>query len=113
MAKSKHMTCICDKCKNEFKLKHKLIKVKVIVNQITGERIERHFFNCSKCRARYIFMYQDDEIKQNMVEMNLIKQKASELRCGDPRYERLMHQYEKLYFKNITISESYKKIYGS
>ncbi len=109
MATVKYLVIYCDECKHEFKFKPKIIKVKVFKDS----GVERHYFQCPKCKHSYLVVYKDQEFKDNVKEMEIIHQKASELRENDPRYERLMDQHSRLHQRNLQISEGYKRVYGS
>lgn len=109
MATVKYQVVKCDECNHEFKLKPKIVKVE----KINDEGVERHYFLCPKCNHRYIIMYQDQEYRDNLKEMEIIRQKASELRTYDMRYDRLLDQHNRYSNRNMEISKKYKQIYGS
>ncbi|EES50254.1 hypothetical protein FDB55_13205 [Clostridium botulinum] len=113
MATIKYKVIKCDECNHEFKLKPKIMKVKTINNQINSESVDRHYFLCPKCKHRYVVMYQDQKIKDNLKSMELIRQKASELKVNDIRYERLALEHNKLKQQNLNQSRAYKRVYGS
>lgn len=112
MTTVKYRVVKCDECNHEFKFKPKIVKTKKIVNRVTGNII-RHYFLCPKCKHMYVVMYQDQEYKDNLKEMEIIRQKASELRIDDERYLRLLEQHDWFYNRNMNISKKYKQTYGS
>ncbi|BCZ46935.1 hypothetical protein psyc5s11_30020 [Clostridium gelidum] len=108
MATVKYKVVKCDECDHSFKLKPKILKTEIV-----GESVERSYFCCPKCTHKFIVMYQDQEFKNNLNEMEQIRSKASELRVNDLRYVRLLNEYTRLQQRNLELSKQYKKIYGS
>jgi len=107
MATVKNPIVTCDKCNKEFKLKQSRLKTKIV-----AEGIERSYFKCPECKHKFIIMYKDKEIKENLKEMDNIKIQIQELLKSDKSTENLIEQYEKLYYRNLDISENYKSLYG-
>ncbi len=97
----------CDECGKDFKLKQGRIRTENV-----AEEIERTYFKCPKCKHKFIVMYKDAEIKENLKEMDNIKIKIQELLKEKKDVSKLMQQYKKIHCKNLDISEKYKKIYG-
>lgn len=108
MATVQHKTVTCDECSHKFKLKPKIIKIKGV-----SEGIEKHFFLCPKCKHQYVVVYQDQEFKNNLTRMEIIRSQASELKFDNDEYDSLLNEYGKLHSRNLEISTQYKKIYGS
>lgn len=65
-----------------------------------------------KCKHKFIVMYKDEEIEENLKEINNIKIKMQELLREKRDVEKLMQQHKKLQCKNLEISEKYKNLYG-
>lgn len=108
MATVKYKTVTCDECKHKFKLKPKIMKIKEVAKDI-----EKHFFLCPKCKHQYVVMYQDQEFKNNLNRMEVVRSQASKLKIDNDDYKSLMDEYSALYKRNLEISKEYKKIYGS
>jgi len=108
MATVQYKSATCDKCNHKFKLKSKIMKVKKI-----GESVEKSYFSCPKCRHEYVVMYQDQEFKNNLREMEIIRKDLSELKRDDEGVKLLISKYDTLYNRNLEISKGYKKLYGS
>lgn len=108
MATLQYKTVICDECKHKFKLKPKIIKIKEVAKDI-----EKHFFLCPKCKHQYVVMYQDQEFKNNLNQMEIIRSQASDLKFNNDEYKSLLNEYDKFHSRNLEISTQYKKIYGS
>lgn len=108
MATVQYKTVTCDECKHEFKLKPKIMKIKEV-----AKGIEKHFFLCPKCKHQYVVMYQDQEFKNNLNRMEVIRSQASKLKFDNDEYESLLNEHDKLRTRNLEISTQYKKIYGS
>lgn len=108
MGKGQYTTVICDECRHKFKLKPKIMKIKEVAKDI-----EKTFFLCPKCKHQYIVMYQDQEFKNNLNEMDVIRKLLSESKSDDKENKILTDKYNKLYKRNSEISKQYKKIYGS
>lgn len=106
MATFKNPVVTCDECEKEFKLKQSRIKVEVV-----AEEIEKSYFRCPKCKHKFIIMYKDREVKENLKEMDNIKIQIQELLKNHKNVECLIEQYEKLYYRNLDISENYKSLY--
>ena len=50
------MEVTCDSCKAKFK-----IKLKTDIINIDNEKIYKNYFNCKKCKAEYIVLYENDK----------------------------------------------------
>lgn len=108
MATVQYKTVICDECNHKFKLKPKIMKIKEI-----AEGVEKHSFLCPKCKHQYVVMYQDQEFKNNLNRMEVIRLQASNLKINNDDYKTLLNEHNKLQIRNLEISTQYKKIYGS
>jgi len=97
----------CDECKHSFKLKPSKIKTEKV-----GEEVERTYFICPKCKYKFIVMYQDNEVKKNLKEMDNIKIKVQELLENKKDVGSLIKYYKKVYYRNLEISNKYKEVYG-
>lgn len=97
----------CDECKKDFKFKKNKVRVKNFNNGV-----QQHFFKCPHCKHKFIFMYQDEEIRNNLNEMDDIKEVIQEKLKLKKDVQVLIDKYEKLYCRNLDLSEEYKKIYG-
>jgi DNA replicative helicase MCM subunit Mcm2 (Cdc46/Mcm family) len=78
-----------------------------------GESVEKSYFSCPKCKHEYVVMYQDQEFKNNLREMEIIRKNLSELKRDDEGVKPLISKYDTLYNRNLEISKGYKKLYGS
>lgn len=107
MGTEQYTTVSCDECTHKFELKPKIMKITEVAKDI-----EKTFFLCPKCKHEYVVMYQDQEFKNNLNEMNVIRKLLSES-TDDNENKLLTGKYNKLYKRNSEISKKYKKIYGS
>ncbi|ARC85649.1 hypothetical protein U732_1115 [Clostridium argentinense CDC 2741] len=108
MATLKSTIVNCDECNKDFKLKQGRIRTENI-----AEGIERTYFKCPYCKSKYIVMYQDKEVKENLKDMDNIKIRVQELLKEKKDVKILIEKYEKLYYRNLEISNKYKEIYGA
>ena len=108
MTTVQYKTVTCDECNHKFKLKPKIMKVKNV-----AEGIEKHYFLCAKCKHQYVVMYKDQEFKNNLNEMEIIRSLLSKLETTNEEVKPLMNKYDILYNRNLEISKGYKKLYGS
>lgn len=89
----------CDKCKKQFNFKENQVRIDTVADGVL-----RYFFKCPHCKNKFIIMYQDNEVRKNLKKMKQIQ--------GGQNTEKDIDVYEKLYYRNLEISESYKKIFG-
>ncbi|BDR66732.1 hypothetical protein K144313037_p20060 (plasmid) [Clostridium tetani] len=107
MATFKNPVVTCDKCNKDFKLKQSRLKTEIV-----AEGIERTYFKCPKCKHKFIVMYKDKEIEENLKEMDSMKVQVQKLINEKKDTKKLMERYEELYYRNLDISEIYKSLYG-
>ncbi|EQB3101459.1 hypothetical protein ACYIU4_002822 [Clostridium botulinum] len=106
MAISKNPVVTCDNCEEEFKLKQNRIRIETI-----EEEIERTYFKCPNCKHKFIIMFKDKEVKENLKEMDKIKLKIQESLKNKKDVGNFIDKYEKLYYRNLEISDKYKSLY--
>ncbi|BFN04375.1 hypothetical protein [Clostridium tetani] len=107
MATFKNPVVTCDKCGKDFKLKQNRLKIEIV-----KENIERTYFKCPKCKHKFIVMYKDQEIKENLKKMDNIKVQIQKSINEKKNTKKLIGRYEELYYSNLEISEKYKSLYG-
>lgn len=108
MSTVKHPVVTCDECKHKFKLKPSKIKIEKVT-----EEVERTYFVCPKCKHRFIVIYKDKELNDNLIKMESIRKKAGKLNPKKKEFKELLDKYNELYERNLKISNQYRKVYGA
>ena len=98
------MKVTCNSCNKEFKVTKRKIKKEKVT-----DRVERQYFKCPHCKKKYIVSYFDNEIKENIKRMNDLKGQLLRKEITGDEYQ---VKYNNLKFRNITISNNYKGIFG-
>ncbi|MBU3208519.1 hypothetical protein KPL28_02580 [Clostridium algidicarnis] len=107
MGPFKNPIVTCDKCNKDFKLKQSRLKTEIV-----AEGIERTYFKCPECKHKFIVMYKDEEVKENLVEMDSLKEVMQEMTNEKKDTKELKVICEKLYVKNLETNDKYKELYG-
>lgn len=94
----------CNECGHEFKLKPSIVKLKKV-----SDNLDRTYFKCPKCKHEYTVIYQDQEVKDNLLKMAKLREAQTNAIDIDDNLKR----YDNLYKRNLSISKSYKDKYDN
>ncbi len=97
---------VCNKCKRNIKLKPKHIKTVTIEDDI-----ERQYFKCPHCNAKYTIIYTNKESKENFEKLKMVYVKLADATISEEVVNYLVSEEKRLKNRNLEISNSYKKIY--
>ncbi|MDY7224650.1 hypothetical protein [Halalkalibacterium halodurans] len=104
--------CICDKCGKEFKIK----RIKKKLFRDGEDKVFFEYFECPKCRAKYISHVSNEEIKSIVREikalhskkMDLLKHHRGDQRELDYHLEQIEEQSASSKRKVLTIQSELK-----